>query len=170
MSALHWFLLLLLMALPFFHILKQATNSMTIYAQNLCTFTLLSLTLIFVFLLLHTIRANWDFVAFYQGIQNDNPLPIAKQNLYLSEQAHWIDMSAMMYSSMQYGLRDNVSYFTEWGEQFLNLRPDVDLYIKLTDAYEYLGEKELFCETATEGLSIYPQAERLRQAVNFCNN
>ena len=168
MSGIHWFVLVVLMALPFAHLLKQRGNGMTIYAQKISAITVLTLTLIFSLFLLHTVRANWDFVAFYQGKQSETPLPIAKQNPYLSEQAQWIDMSAMMYSSMQYGLKDNVEYYTEWGEQLLQWRPDVDLYIKLTDAYEFLGNKDRYCETAKQGLTIYPQSERLQRAVNFC--
>jgi hypothetical protein len=107
-------------------------------------------------------------VDFYKGEQNDEPLKLAKQNPYLSEQAQWIDMSAMMYTSMQYGARENVAYFTDWGEHILLRRPDVDLYIKLTDAYEYLRDNEHYCETAKEGLGMYPHAERLKMAVKFC--
>lgn len=168
MSALHWFTLLLLMAIPFVPLSRQRNNGMTMYAQKLSAITLLTLTLIFVLFLTHTIRSNWDFVAFYQGKQSENPLPIAKQNPYLSEQAQWIDMSALMYSSMQYGLKQNVEYYVEWGEQLLQKRPDVDLYIKLTDAYEFLGNKPRYCETAKAGLAIYPRSERLQSAVNFC--
>ncbi len=168
MSAQHWFALLLIMALPFVPLNKQRTNQMTIYAQKLSAITVLILALFFVLFLSHTIRANWDFVAFYQGKQSEKPLPIAKQNPYLSEQAQWIDMSAMMYSSMQYGLKQNVEYYVEWGELLLQQRPDVDLYIKLTDAHEFLGNKNRYCETAKEGLAIYPRSERLQSAVNFC--
>jgi O-antigen polymerase len=168
MSAVHWFALLLMMGLPFMHLLKQRSNGMTMYAQKLSSITVLTLTLIFMLFLGHTIRANWDFVAFYQGKQSEKPLPVAKQNPYLSEQAEWIDMSAMMYSSMQYGLKENVEYYTEWGEQLLQWRPDVDLFIKLTDAYEFLDNKDRYCETAKQGLSIYPQSEQLQSAVNFC--
>jgi hypothetical protein len=150
------------------HLLKQRSNGMTMYAQKLSSITVLTLTLIFMLFLGHTIRANWDFVAFYQGKQSEKPLPVAKQNPYLSEQAEWIDMSAMMYSSMQYGLKENVEYYTEWGEQLLQWRPDVDLFIKLTDAYEFLDNKDRYCETAKQGLSIYPQSEQLQSAVNFC--
>ncbi len=141
---------------------------MTIYAQKLSAISVLVITLIFVLFLMHTIRSNWDFVAFYQGKQSENPLPVAKQNPYLSEQARWIDMSAMMYSSMQYDIRENVEYYTLWGEELLKTRPDVDLYVKLTDAYEFLGNKAQYCDTAREGAAIYPQAERLKRAVDFC--
>lgn len=168
MSALHWFSLLVLIALPFIHLLRSRANGMTIYGRKLSAISVLTLALIFTLFLAHTIRANWDFVAFYQGRQLENPLPIAKQNPYLSEQAQWIDMSAMMYSSMEYGLRQNVEYYTHWGEELLQHRPDIDFFIKLTDAYEFLGDKTRYCETASSGLAIYPHSERLQSVVNFC--
>lgn len=141
---------------------------MTIYAQKISAMTIFILTLIFGLFLAHTIRANWDFVAFYEGKQSETPLPFAKQNPYLSETAYWIDMSAMMYSSIQYGLPQNVDYFTQWAEQTLVIRPDVDLYVKLLDAYEFLDKKEEYCKIAKEGLALYPRSERLNAAVNFC--
>lgn len=168
MSSLHWLLLSTLIALSFAFRLRRQANSMTVYAHKLSAISILLVTSILILFLLHTVRANWDFVDFYQGKQSHNPLVIAKQNPYLSEQAQWIDMSAMMYSSMQYGLRDNVQYFTEWGQSLLEQRPDVDLYIKLTDAFEYLGDKERYCKTAMQGSQIYPQSERLGRAVTFC--
>lgn len=168
MSALHWFTLLTLMAMPFLSLVSIRQNHMTVYSKSLASISVLLITLIFMAFLIHTIRANWDFVAFYKGEQSENPLPIAKKNPYLSEQAQWIDMSAMMYSSMQYGQTANVEFYTKWGEQRLKQRPDVDLYRKLTDAYEYLGDKEAYCRTANQGLAMYPQAERLKRAVEFC--
>jgi O-antigen ligase len=168
LSALHWFILLTLMALPLLHGVRQRSNGMTVSAQRLSSAGLLTVTLVCLLFLTHTIRANWDFVAFYHGEQKENPLSIAKKNPYLSEQAQWIDMSAMMYSSMQYGLDENVKYYVEWGERLLQDNPDVDLYIKLTDAYEYLGDKARYCDIARQGLAIYPESERLKRANNFC--
>lgn len=168
MSTMHWFTLILLMALPFLPLLRERSNGMTFYAKKLSTITLLVITMIFVLFLLHTVRANWDFVNFYKGKQSENPLPVAKQNPYLSEQAQWIDLSAMMYSSMQYGINENVLYFTQWGENRLKTRPDVDLFTKLLDAYEFLGNKHKYCQIAENGRDIYPQSERLIGAVNFC--
>lgn len=168
MSALHWFTFLILISLPFLPLSNGRHNGMTIYAKSLASVSVLVITIIFSIFLVHTIRSNWDFVAFYKGEQSDNPLPIAKKNPYLAYQAQWIDMSAMLYSSMQYGLRKNVEIYTEWGESNLKERPDVDLYIKLTDAYEYLANKEQYCRVSNEGLAMYPQSERLERAVTFC--
>jgi hypothetical protein len=129
--------------------------------------TIVFVTLFIVFFV-HTARANLDFIDFYKGEQNANPLPLAKQNPYLNEAAMWIDMSAMMYSSMEYGLKDNVQYFISWGEQTLNKRPDIDLYEKLLDAHKYLGNRKQFCALAHEGGRIYPDNGQLKKAMDDC--
>lgn len=170
MSSLHWLLFLLLIAQLFRPMLLQKQNAMTVYAQKLSAVMLLVINVVMVGTLIHTLRANWDFVVFYKGEQSDKPLPVAKQNPYLSEQAQWIDMSAMFYSSMQYGLKDNVEYYLGWGEQRLKGNPDVDLYVKLLDAYQYLGDKQSYCECAQQGNRIYPQSEKLQQALEACQN
>lgn len=168
MSAIHWLLFILLVAACFQFSLAQRRNQMTVYAKKLSTISLLLISLLMMVALAHTIRANWDFIAFYKGHQNEKPLPVAKQNPFLAEQAQWIDMSAMLYSSMQYDLRDNVAYYVQWGEQLLKTNPDIDLYAKLLDAYEYLGNKSAFCETAREGSQIYPQSVRMQEAMLNC--
>jgi O-antigen polymerase len=170
MSAMHWLAFMILLAVPLKLFSTQRSNLMTVYAKKLSAISLLVISLILMAALAHTIRANWDFVSFYKGQQNEDPLPIAKKNPFLSEQAQWIDMSAMMYSSMQYDLRENVAYYAQWGEQLLETNPDIDLYAKLLDAYEYLDKKAAYCETAREGNLIYPRSEKMLQALNYCQN
>lgn len=170
MSAMHWLAFMILLAVPLKLFSTQRNNLMTVYAKKLSAISLLVISLILMAALAHTIRANWDFVSFYKGQQSEEPLPIAKKNPFLSEQAQWIDMSAMMYSSMQYDLRENVAYYVQWGEQLLETNPDIDLYGKLLDAYEYLDKKSDYCETAREGNLIYPRSERMLQALNYCQN
>lgn len=170
MSAMHWLMFILLIAASFQYSLSQRRNQMTVYAKKLSAISLLLISLLMMVALAHTIRANWDFIAFYKGQQNENPLPVAKRNPFLSEQAQWIDMSAMLYSSMQYDLKDNVAYYVLWGEQLLKTNPDIDLYTKLLDAYEYLDNKSAYCKTAQEGSQLYPHSERMQQALFKCQN
>jgi hypothetical protein len=170
MSAMHWLAFMILLAVPLKLFSTQRNNLMTVYAKKLSAISLLVISLILMAALAHTIRANWDFVSFYKGQQNEDPLPIARKNPFLSEQAQWIDMSAMMYSSMQYDLRENVAYYVQWGEQLLETNPDIDLYGKLLDAYEYLDKKSDYCETAREGNLTYPRSEKMLQALNYCQN
>lgn len=168
MSATHWLTFMALIAVPFKLFSSERYNRMTVYAKKLSAISLLVISIIMLVALAHTMRSNWDFVSFYKGQQNVNPLPAAKKNPFLSEQAQWIDMSAMMYSSMQYGLRDNVKYYVQWGETLLKTNPDIDLYAKLLDAYDYLSNELAYCKTAREGILIYPQSEKMQKGIKYC--
>ena len=116
----------------------------------------------------HTLMANYQFISYYQSGQSSNDLNLAYQNPYLGEQARWIDYSAAMYSAIELNDPDTVHAYIRWGERLLENRPDVDLYIKLVDAYEFLSKKTRYCQTAEEGHSLYPDSERLNRAVLFC--
>lgn len=170
MSALHWFLFIFLLVQIFNTELAIKQNKLSTFGQKFATLSTVLIALMMLIFFAHTIRANWDFIAFYKGQQSQNPLPLAKQNPYLAEQAQWIDMSAVLYSSMQYGLRDNVVIYTQWGERLLESRPDIDLYIKLADAYQFLNEHNQHCGTVTSGLAIYPNSKRLKSAFDLCQN
>jgi O-antigen polymerase len=166
MSALHWLLFVILLAVIIRHsmIIKQVNLSQMM--TSLIKVNLLAGMLICCFFLIHTVRANWDFVSFYKGEQRQETLTIAKQNPYLYRDAVWIDRSSILYSSMQYGYRQNVLEYINWGMMRLNHRPDIDLYIKLMHAYGYLGDKQGYCVIVGKGLEIYPDSTQLRQA-NF---
>ncbi|MDH5358247.1 MAG: Wzy polymerase domain-containing protein [Gammaproteobacteria bacterium] len=168
MSALHWFVFITLLAVTCRLHARNKIKTITISLTRLLNVISVSLFAIFMVLFVHTIRSNWDFVAFFKGEQNDNPMPYAYKNPYLSEQARWIDMSAIMYSSMEYGQHENVRVYTEWGEKLLLERPDIDLYVKLVDGYQFLGDKKSYCTMAERGLALYPEADRLKLAVEFC--
>lgn len=168
MSALHWLLFMGLLFVALHHQTRQKIIGLTVSATNLLKLSSISVAVVLVLFYAHSIRSNWDFVAYYQGKQMQNPLPYAYQNPYLGEQARWIDLSAMMYSSIEQNIPENVRYYIAWGESLKQFRPDVSLYTKLVDAYEFLGDKANYCSSANEGLSIYPANARLQNAVEFC--
>lgn len=168
MSALHWLVFMWLLFVVLQHQTRQKTMGLTVSATNLLKLSSISGAIILVVFYAHSIRSNWDFVAYYQGKQMQNPLPYAYQNPYLGEQARWIDLSAMMYSSIEQDIPENVRYYIVWGEAYKKYRPDVDLYIKLVDAYEFIGDRANYCSSANEGLNIYPANGRLLNAVEFC--
>ena len=168
LSALHWLLFMLLLFVVMHHKVQHKKIGLTIAATNLLKYSSLSAAVILVVFYAHSVRSNWDFVEYYAGQQMQNPLPYAYQNPYLSEQARWIDLSAMMYSSIEQNIPENVRYYIVWGEELKKYRPDVGLYIKLIDAYEFLGDKTNYCSTANEGLSVYPAEGRLQNAAEFC--
>jgi O-antigen polymerase len=168
MSGLHWFAFIVLLVIINLHQVSNITKNITVSLSRFMKVVLITLFIVLMVFFAHTLRSNWDFVVFYKGEQNANPLPYAYKNPYLSEQARWIDMSAMMYSSMEYDLKNNVQYYVLWGEELLLEQPDVVLYEKLVDAYQFLGNKTAYCGTAERGLALYPHAERLKLAKEFC--
>jgi len=168
MSVLHWSVFIFLLAVINQSAVSHKIKTITVSLSRLTTILLIFLFAGFIVFFAHTIRSNWDFVAFYKGEQNENPLPYAYKNPYLSEQARWIDMSAMMYSSIEYDQKDNVQYYINWAEKHLLVKPDVDLYTKLMDAYQFLGDKLAYCSITDRGLALYPQVKRLRLAKEVC--
>ncbi len=96
MSALHWLLFMVLLFVILHHKTQQKTMGMTVSATNLLKLTSIAAAVIFIIFFAHTVRSNWDFVAYYQGKQMQNPLPYAYQNPYLGEQARWIDLSSVL--------------------------------------------------------------------------
>lgn len=170
MSAVHWFALLLLMMLPFVHLLNKRKNVLTIYAQKLSAMTIMTLTIIFVLFLVHTMRANRDFPDYYKNPYSEKRLSVAITNPYLSEQARWMDMTTLLYLSIEQGLDKNVAYFLNWGEDILKTYPNPELFVLMAKAYEYLGEKKSYCETVKLGQAIYPLDARLEEAMRNCKN
>ncbi len=168
MSALHWFVFLTLLTLPFMHLLRIHTNSMTIYAQKLAAIGALTATIIFILFLLHTIIANRDFPEYYKNPYGEDRLSKALVNPYLGEQARWMDMTTMLYSSTQQGLDRNVEHYTNWGEQLIKINPNPELFVLMAKAYEHLGKSESYCENVKLGSAMYPEDHRLEEFQDKC--
>lgn len=167
-SVIHWLLFLVLLSQLFRHSVTSRNNAMTVYAKNLSAASLILVVIVCAYILIHTIRANWDFESFYSGEQTGVPLNIASQNLYLSEEAEWISMGAFLTYSTEKKLDENVRYFVNWGEDKLEQRPDIDLFIKLLNAYDYLGDKSAFCSSLVQAGSLYPSDKRLKEIQFVC--
>ncbi|MEX1199837.1 MAG: Wzy polymerase domain-containing protein [Methylophaga sp.] len=168
LSALHWlvFIMLLFMVLRHQAAIKQMT--MTVAANRLLTGLIWLFSGLLLWFYIHTVLANRDFLDYYAGNHGETVLPYAYNNPYLAEQARWIDLSAILYSAIERNQQEPVRYYIQWGEALKANHPDVDLYIKLVDAYEFLQNRQEYCETAAEGLAIYPESGRLQNAVEFC--
>lgn len=169
-SSLHWFVFLTLLWLPLRHFQKQkqatVSKSMKILSQY-------SLWIAFggvMFFLLNTMRANWDFIDFYSKNPKERiePLHNALANPYLHDQAEWINNSRIMHASIKLGIDDNVIKYVNWGEEKLKTLPEPDLYIKLSEAYKYLGEHSKYCHIIAKGLSLYPDKSELKNLNQNC--
>lgn len=170
MSALHWFLFIFLLVQIFNTELVIKQNKLSEFGQKFTALSIMLIALIMLIFFAHTIRANWDFIAFYKNRYSEQRLSVAKGNPYLSEQARWMDMTTMLYTSIEYGLDANVEYYANWGQGMLKSNPNPELFVLLAKAYEYLGERNLYCENAMLGLNVYPKEQRLRAFAKACRN
>jgi O-antigen polymerase len=171
MSALDWFLLLVILSLPFRHTLVIRHNLMSIYAKRLSSTFIWLMTVVFTLFLLHTIRANWDFVAFYNNTADRNkPFPYAQVNPALAKEADWINMSRIFNASVKLGVNQNVTEFMHWTEQKLHERPDVDIYKKLAESYIYMNQMDKFCHLVMDVNKMYPRDKFFEEAKTQCQN
>lgn len=167
-SALSWFLFLVLIATPFLQQLLQASNVMSVFASKASSISVVLISVLSVLLLLHTISANWDFERFFQGKQSGVPLKVATQNPYLSAEAQWVSMAALLNYSLESGSSEGVRHFVDWAEKALNTRPDVDLYQRLIRAYLFLNEHQAACATFVTARQLYPHHQALLNLESSC--
>ena len=168
-SGYHWFLLLTLFVMVSQHQISIKTKTITASLTRLINAMMVIVAIIFLVFFTHTLRAQHDFIEFYQKLNLEKPaFPYALNNPYLAVEGRWLMMSEYLYSSMNLGLQNNVEQYTVWGQQRLIVKPTVELYVKLVDAYRFLDNKEAYCVTAEQGIAMYPQAEPLKLAQNFC--
>lgn len=140
------------------------TRRYAILLSSMMTVTLRVVILFLVGLLTvfytHTQISNWDFYQYFLGAQQDSEkLPVARHNVYLSNEANWILQSGSLYTAIEADRKDVVNAFTRWAEKKLETRPDRDLYLKLIAAYEYLGRDKAYCFYAEQAHAMYPSSD-----------
>jgi O-antigen polymerase len=168
-STIHWLVFIFILIIIMICNPTVKKLGLTISARRLSTSVLTLIILIGFVFFAHTLRSQHDFTEFYQKLNLDKPaFPYALKNPYLGEEARWLQMSEFLFLSMNEGLKNNVKQYTLWGEQRLLEKPTVELYEKLVDAYQFLGNKVAYCATSEYGLASYPQAERLKLAKDSC--
>jgi hypothetical protein len=79
-----------------------------------------------------------------------------------------MDMTTMLYVSVEHGLHKNVEYFVDWGGNLLKTNPNPELFVSMAKAYEYLAETNLYCDTVKLGLATYPSEQRLQELIKTC--
>jgi O-antigen ligase len=168
-SVVHWILFVLLLSILFQRLTIQRPLSMSTMAKKTVGYASSVLALIVLVFFAQTIRAQFDFFDFYHSpLSEQVSFKHAYANPYLRTEAQWIDMSSILYSSIEQGLDDNVEAYVKWGEKLLLERPDVALYQKLADGYSYLGKRDEFCSTINRGLEIYPDYQQFQLAREQC--
>jgi O-antigen polymerase len=167
-SALPWFVFLVILFVLFRPQSQQRVLQLSAIARSSVKITSLLLTTLLMVFYAHTVRSNLDFIFYAKGEQTSAPMPFAYKNPLLYEQAEWIDMNNILYASIQRNAPANVKVFVKWANKKIVMRPDVDLYKKLLDAYRFLGDKTHYCAVAKTGSKLYPHNGRIKNAVDFC--
>jgi len=169
LSTIHWLLFIFLIMVVMRHNVSINKQTLSLSAKRLVIVSSTSIFVIWLLFIAHTLRSQCDFNKFYDlsNIEQE-PFQYALNNPYLQPNAQWINMSSILYSSMEQGMVRNVEVYLVWAEQLLLEKPDIDLYKKLADGYYYLGETNKFCKTITKGLSLYPRYEPFQQVLSEC--
>jgi len=168
-SVIHWILLLTLLMVIFNHSLRVKKLEMSNMALMSSKITVVLVSTGVLIFLTHTMKSHDDFIEFYKPSNlNQQPFKNAALNPYLRSEAEWIDMSSILYSSIELGAEQHVRAYLAWGEVLLLERPDVDLYEKLADGYYYMKDMDRFCEIIRAGLAMYPRNVKFQQAQMSC--
>jgi len=168
-SAIHWMLFIFMIMLIFNSTIHSKRFVMSTVAIKSAAITVTLFSLLILFTLIHTMRAHYDFIEFYEAKKTmTDPFRTALQNPYLSEDTSYIDMSSFLYSSIEQGSENGVRVYTKWGEKRLLERPHIKLYGQLVDAYYFLQDKAAFCRILEQGLLLYPGHESFKKGLAQC--
>lgn len=164
-SAIHLFLSCLLV----YMVMRESQLSVLSIPNVISKFLpLLSLVLLLITLKFfsHIVLANRE-MGFTQIPTN---LPIAKSSSYYSELATGIEQKSKFIAALSTGRQDEVLEFISWGTKETQYEPSLQLFLLLSEAHAYIGDKTGLCKTVTKGGQIYPHAVQLKNAINYCSS
>jgi len=121
--------------------------------------------------LVHSLRSNLDFLYLSQKkVSIGNAFDYALDNPYFKVYAQSIRMNMALEMSIKSGRKGNIQIYTRWAEQYLLHRPELNIYIGLAEAYQYLRMRKEFCNIGREGGRIYPHDPVLQEINKVCAN
>ena len=171
-SVIHWFVFLMILFVINNHSLiynKNRSSTVMIIFLKGTNFTLFGIASLF---LSHSLLSSIDF----QNTETDtDPFRYAKDNPYFRSEIEWINMGSLMYAGMESGKVGNVQYVANWAEKYIQNKPTRHVHYLLLDAYEFLRQKEQYCNVAYRHQAMYPYDRtlhpddfRLQQAKKRC--
>lgn len=168
-SALHWFLFLMLIFLASRHTLKPIQLNLSGAARSSVRLvSVIGLCGTFVFFT-HTFLSNKEFQPYTKKLaDNRADFHYALDNPYFRSLAQQQNMVYMLYQSMRRGLNDNVSLYAQWGDAQLKHNPHILLYITTAQAYLYLKNVDKSCAIARQGAAVYPRNKDLKNLLKKC--
>lgn len=171
-SASHWFVFLLLL----FVVMQPRAMRLTVKLSPAASKTIKLFSVVGAFLstgfFAHSMASNIEFEHYLLHKPKNminNPFPIAMHNPYFKTLAAQQVMTDLLYSSMRYGIKDNVMVFVEWSSQEIKRNPHISYYRLTIQAYQYLNQHERACFLAREAKTIYPYEPALPKIIDRCN-
>jgi len=168
-SSLHWFLWLFLL----FMALKPTVTENNVKFSPVST-SLLQIIALFIMVtgsafLIHTLAASFEIKHYLQRrVSTHEPFARAFNNPYFREMVTQHRMRALLFESMDRGVRENVRLYAEWGQKTLKDNPHIVIYKTTAQAYDYLKEHDKLCAIVKEGHAVYPMDKLLEKMHKQC--
>jgi O-antigen polymerase len=168
-SANHWFVFLILLFVVMRPYHRRHKVVLSNAARKLIKVLAVLAGIATTVFLSHTMASTLEFKRFIlKKPTSDKLFPIASQNPYFKQLAAETRITSLFYSSIKFGIDENVRAFADWSEQTLEQNPHI-LYYKLTvEALSYLQKNKHACEITREGLTIYPDDTTLNEILGRC--
>ncbi|MCC5797379.1 MAG: O-antigen ligase C-terminal domain-containing protein [Methylophaga sp.] len=168
LSASHWLVFLLILAVIFWQpVPARALNMSAMAIRTSVLMTILASAVAMLFLL-HSLLANRDFAHPRPLTSINETLPYASTNPYFRFDAEWLFYTTVFYQLRQQGDIAMMERYASWVERQLNVRPDINLYLRLVDAYQSLDNRQALCDVALRGSKLYPRHSMLQQLNADC--
>ncbi|OUR71879.1 hypothetical protein A9Q78_08685 [Methylophaga sp. 41_12_T18] len=168
-SAQHWFVFLLLLALILRPSLKPFTIKLSKIANLSIKLFAIAAGFASIIFISHSYAASNEFKAYVlKQAPAERPFQIAQQNPYFDSLATDVMMLSMFQTSMKYGITSSIKIFAEWSEQAIISNPHIVYFRMAVDANLFLQQTEQACLLAVTGNAIYPNDNRLESAVQHC--
>mgnify|MGYP000190875823 CR=1 FL=1 len=170
-SAQHWFVFLLLLAL----ILRPSLSPFTIKLSKAANVTIkllsISAAIASIVFISHSYAASNEFKAYVLKKKlPEQPFQLAQNNPYFEPLAMDLMMASLFHTSMKYGIKSNIEIFAEWSEQVIISNPHIVYFRMAVDANLFLQQTKQACLLALTGNAIYPNDKRLESAVQHCES
>mgnify|MGYP000075881640 CR=1 FL=1 len=166
-SSLHWFLWLFLI----FIVLRHRTSTIKLKLSQMAKYSIQICTIVVGIgasaMLVHAEKAQKE-IFHYIYIEGGGDIQVALNDLYFNTFAEKLMMQTVLYSSIKQNNKTKLPMFIDWAEHAIGINPELGMFILLSDAYGFMGDKSQQCRVAKRGISIYIQNDHLQTIVNNC--
>lgn len=168
-SAVHWFLWLVLIFLVLRHQTKIVNVNLSLSATRLVQCVAIFLAVGVTLFMVNTTRAQTDLYNYIVGKNHQPPyLQIALNNLYFQAVAEQISRRSMLYSSIASKDKANVEMFEKWAKDYVNISPELKMYEDLLSASRFLRPEGKGCDAIQAGLAMYAHNKPLQKESLAC--